>query len=189
MPGQVISALPLGPEPSTTALVVSAISLVLLAGVLVADILALRTSRRLARDLHLPKGQWLRRVSSLPFDPAIELLVVGLLLGQDLVENWEHAVAGAIGAAIGLLVGRYRSRLQYVRSVPDLRAVVLVRSREEYVALAVLALVRIASEQHEIPVVGPLTLLITAGLAIVVAESIGRAWFIYLRYAHDTAHG
>ena len=168
-------------------LAVSLITLILLATLLVVDIKFLRDSRRIAKSLDLPKGQWLRQIKSLAFDPAIELLVVGVLLAQDLVQNWEHVVAGLAGAAVGVLAGHYRFRIQYVRAVPEHKAIVFVRSREEYVALVILVLVRMAAEQHRIPIVGALTLLVTLLLAVVVFESIGRAWFSYRAYKHDTS--
>jgi hypothetical protein len=176
-----------GQQLRVAELVVSAISLVLLSALLVLDLKYVRDSRRLGKDMNLPQGQWLRLVKTLPFDPVIELFAVGVLLAQDLAENWEHVVAGVVGAVIGLLVGHYRYRIQYVRAAPEHQAIVFVRSRAEYTALAILILVRFAAEQHRIPVVGPLTLLITLLLSLVVFESIGRAWFSYRRYAKDTA--
>ena len=167
-------------------LVAYGIALVLLTVLLILDIKYLRDSKRLAKSLDLPKGQWLRLVKTLVFDPVIELFVVGIVLVEDLVQNWEHVLVGAVGALIGLWVGHYRYRIQYVRAVPEHRAIVFVRSRAEYVALSILILVRLAAEQHQIPVVGPLNLLVTLLLTVVIFESIGRAWFSYRRYALDT---
>jgi len=168
-------------------LAVSLISLILLTVLLIVDIKYIRDSKRIAKEMNLPQGQWLRLVKTLSFDPIIELFAVGVVLGADLVQNWEHALAGVLGAVVGLFAGHYRFRIQYVRAVPEHKAIVFVRSRAEYIALSVLILVRFAAEQHRIPVVGPLTLLITFLLSIVVLESIGRAWFSYRRYAKDTA--
>ena len=167
-------------------LVAYGIALVLLTVLLILDIKYLRDSRRIAQSLDLPKGQWLRLVKTLFFDPVIELFVVGIVLVEDLVQNWEHVLVGAVGAIIGLWVGHFRYGIQYVRAVPEHRAIVFVRSRAEYVALSILILVRLAAEQHQIPVVGPLNLLVTLLLAVVIFESIGRAWFSYRRYLADT---
>ncbi len=52
--------------------------------------------------------------------------------------------------------------------------------------LTILLLVSFASEQEQIPVVGPLTLLITLLLATVVFESVGRAWLSFRRYRAET---
>ena len=166
-------------------LVAYGIALVLLTVLLILDIKYLRDSRRIAQSLDLPKGQWLRLVKTLAFDPVIELFVVGIVLVEDLVQNWEHVLVGAVGAIIGLWVGHFRYRIQYVRAVREHRAIVFVRSRAEYVALSILILVRLAAEQHQIPVVGPLNLLVTLLLAVVIFESIGRAWFSYRRYRAD----
>lgn len=70
--------------------------------------------------------------------------------------------------------------------MPAYKAIVFVRSRAEYVALTILLLVSIVAEQEEIPVVGPVTLLITFLLGLVLFESIGRASFSYRRYQQDT---
>ena len=173
-------------ETSVIELVVSLISLILLMVLLFMDLRYIRTSRKIAKGMALPKGQWLRLVKTLAFDPLIEVLAVGVLLGVDLVQNWEHMVVGVAGAIVGLWVGHYRFRIQYVRAVPEQKAIVFVRSRAEYVALTILMLVSFASDQHQIPVVGALTLLITLGLAVVVFESIGRAWFSYRQYLTET---
>lgn len=166
-------------------LIVALVALILLMVLLVFDLKYMRASRRLAKTLNLPKGQWLRPVKTLIIDPALELLAIGVLLGPDLVQNWEHAAVGVVGAAIGVAVGHYRYSIQYVRALPEYHAIVFVRSRAEYVALAILFLASLAAEQDQIPVVGPLTLLITFLLGIVLFESIGRAWFAYRRYKAD----
>jgi hypothetical protein len=168
-------------------MVLSFVALILLAGLLFLDLKYIRDSRRIAKGMNLPQGQWLRLAKTLAFDPVIDILVVGVVLGKDVIQNWEHLVVAVVGAAAGLLVGHYRFRIQYVRAVPEQKAIVFVRSRAEYVALIILTFVSFATEQHEIPVVGPLTLLITLGLALVVFEAIGRAWFSYRQYKKDSA--
>jgi hypothetical protein len=172
-------------EPSVAMLVIYVIALVLLLALLIVDIRYIRASRKLAQQLELPKGQWLRPVKTLVFDPVIELLVIGVVLFQDVIQNWEHMLVGAIGAVAGIAFGHYRYRIQYVRALPEYKAIIFVRSRAEYIALGALVLLRFAAEQHRIPVVGALTLLITALLALIVFESIGRAWFSYRRYKQD----
>lgn len=174
-------------ETSIIELVVSFVALILVMVLLILDLRYIRESRRIAKNMDLPKGQWLRLVRTLMFDPIIELLAIGLLLAADVVQNWEHAVAALLGVAVGVWVGHYRFRIQYVRAVPEHKAIVFVRSRAEYIALTILLVVDFASEQHQIPAVGPLTLFVTLGLAVVVAESVSRAWFSYRQYVHDTA--
>ncbi|MCB8996956.1 MAG: hypothetical protein H6528_06640 [Actinobacteria bacterium] len=53
------------------------VALVLMAALLVVDLNYIRRSRKLAKELGLPQGQWLRPVKTLLFDPTIEVLVVG----------------------------------------------------------------------------------------------------------------
>ena len=174
-------------DTTTLELVFYGVGLILLLGLLIWDIKLIRDSRKIANELGLPKGQWLRLVKTLAFDPLIEFFVVGVILVQDLLQNWEHIAAGVIGAAVGILIGRYRYRIQYVRAVPEYKAIVFVRSRAEYLALGLLIVIRLAAEQHQITVSGPLTLLITFLLGIVVFESVGRAWFSYRRYRTESA--
>lgn len=174
---------------SPTDPVVAVVVFLVLLAAFVVDLRWVAVSRRLGRTLDLPKGQYLRLVRTLSIDPVMDLLVVGAILWGDLTRNWEHAAAAAVGAAIGLAVGRYRFRIQYVRSVPEHHAVVMVRSRAEYVALVVLLLVRAAAEQHQIPVNGALTLLVTLLLSVCVLESIGRAVSFLRQYRRDTATG
>lgn len=167
--------------------IIMIVVLVLLIVILVLDFRWMRASQKLAKELALPMGQWMRYVKSLPFDPFVDIVIVGSLLWKDLVQNWEHMVVAVIGAVIGLWVGHFRYKIQYVRAVPEHHSIVFVRSKSEYVALVILVLVRLAAEQHQIPVTGPLTLLITLLLGVVVFESIGRAWFSYRRYTKDAA--
>lgn len=175
-------------EASAIMLLVGSLAvLILLMVILILDLKYIRASRKLAETLGLPKGQWIRPVRTLAFDPIIELLAIGVILGADVVQNWEHLLVGLVGAALGLWVGHYRYGIQYVRAVPEHKSIVFVRSRAEYVALTILLILSIASEQKYIPVVGPLTLLITFLLGIVLFESIGRAWFSYRRYKRETA--
>lgn len=182
-----LAATPTNEKSAIIVLVGSLVVLILLMALLIMDLKYIRDSRKLAKTMGLPKGQWMRPVKTLAFDPIIEFLAIGVLLGADLIQNWEHLVVGLVGAALGLWVGHYRFGIQYVRAVPEHKSIIFVRSRAEYAALTILLLLSIASEQHYIPVVGPLTLLITFLLGIVLFESIGRAWFSYRQYEKETA--
>lgn len=168
-------------------LVAYLIAFVLLAILVVLYLNIIRTSRSVAKEMGLPQGQWLRPVYTLAFDPILYVLIIGVVLGADLVQNWEHMAVGVAGAAVGVWVGHFRYRIQYVRAVPERKSIVFVRSRTEYVAAFILVLVDYAAEQHRVPVVGALTLLITALLSLIVFESIGRTSFCYSRYRKDTA--
>lgn len=187
MAEMLLVAAPTSEKSAIIMLVGSLIVLILLMVILIMDLRYIRDSRKLAKTLELPKGQWIRPVKTLAFDPILELLAIGVLLGDHLVQNWEHLVAGLLGAVLGLWVGHYRYGIQYVRALPEYKSIVFVRSRAEYVALTILLVVSIASEQEYIPVVGPLTLLLTFLLGIVLFESIGRAWFSYRRYSKEAA--
>ena len=150
--------------------------LILLMVILILDLKYIRASRKLAKTLGLPKGQWIRPVRTLAFDPIIRLLAIGVILGADVVQNWEHLLVGLVGAALGLWVGYYRYGIQYVRAVPEHKSIVFVRSRAEYVALTILLILSIASEKIH-PGRGPADPAHHVLLGIVLFESIGRAWF------------
>lgn len=178
------------PESLGAAVATLAVGLVAMAVLIVLllfDLKYMRASRKIARSIGLPKGQWLRVVKTLMIDPICEAMAIAILLGADIIQNWEHAVVAAIGALAGVAVGRYRYGIQYVRAVPEYKAIVFVRSQAEYVALTILFVVSILAEQTQIPVVGPLNLLITALLALILSESISRATFSYRRYRRDVA--
>jgi len=149
----------------------------------------LTLSRAVTKGSGLPKGHYARVLTTLFIDPAVEIWLVGAILWADLIRNGEHVVAGVFGAAVGLSFGYLRYRIQYVGAVPEHRAVVLVRSRAEYVAVAALLAVRLAAEQDEIPLTGALTLLVTLLLSACVFESIGRTACILTRYRRDVAAG
>lgn len=169
----------------TTQIVVYVIAWLLLLALLIGYIVMVRSSRSMAKELGLPQGQWIRPVKTLLFDPVLYLLIIGVVLGKDLAQNWEHMVAGLVGAAIGVWVGHFRYRIQYVQALPERKSIVFVRSRTEYIAAVILILVDWAAEQHVVPVVGPLTLLITCLLSLIVFESIARSSFCYTRYRKD----
>ena len=102
MPDPLLAATSTSEPWEMVELVADLITLLFLVVLLVMDMKYIRASRRLAKALDLPQGQWLRPAKTLAFDPVIELIAVGVLLGADLVQNWEHMVVGVVGALLGL---------------------------------------------------------------------------------------
>lgn len=141
-----------------------------------------------ARKVELAQGERFRQLRMEQLEPVIDVFLVGTILWADLTRNVDHVIAGAIGLVPGIAFGLYRAKLMYVRSVPELQGVVLRRSLNEYIAVAVLLIVKYLAEDHGVlPNTGWFSLLVTALLAFVVAESIGRSVVITRWYGRDTA--
>lgn len=141
-----------------------------------------------ARQVDLAPGERFRQLRMEQLEPVIDVMLVGTILWADLSQNVDHVIAGAIGLLPGIAFGAYRARLMYVRSYPELRGVVLRRSLNEYIAVAVLIVVKLLAEDHQLlPNTGWFSLLITGLLAFVVAESVGRSVVITRWYHRDTA--
>lgn len=157
--------------------------------VLIIAILRLNRSVAAAGDVTLEPHQRLRPVLMQLLEPPLEIAVVGVVLWDDLTLNAEHLVAGLVGAVPGVVIGVYRARIMYVRAVPQHHAVVLTRSAAEYVALGIVIAARIVADNQidETDQSGPLSLVITALLVMVLVESIARVAAISLRYRGDAA--
>lgn len=141
-----------------------------------------------ARKVDLAPGERFRPLRMEQLEPVIDVFLVGTILWADLTRNVDHVVAGAIGLLPGIAFGIYRAKLMYVRSYPELQGVVLRRSTNEYIAVAVLIVVKYLAEDHQLlPNTGWFSLVITGLLAFVVAESIGRSVVITRWYRRDTA--
>lgn len=139
--------------------------------------------------MDLPQGQSLRFVKTLAIGPILALLAVGVLLGHDVMRSWEHLMACAAGAVVGVVTGQRRYLKQYVRADPAHHAIVVVRSLVEYRILIILITVRGAAVHDQLPVVGWLSLLVSFLLSVVVFEAVARAWFSYRRYQADVSGG
>jgi hypothetical protein len=142
-------------------------------------------ARRATAAMDLPRGQRLRPVGLLLLEPVLYVLLVGALLWDEVSESSAHVLAGLGGLAVGVAVGLYRARIMYVRADPVRRAVVLTRSTAEYVALAVLGLLELGRsdlEHRADRLDSPLSLLVTALVALALSEALARIGAIVLRY-------
>lgn len=152
----------------------------------VMTVIDIRSSRYGRRVLHLPKGQYVRRLVMEVLDPVVEVLFIGVVLWQDLAHDGFHWLAGAVGVVAGYFLARYRAKIMYVRAVPEYKAIVSRRSVAEYLVLVLLIVVKFLSESTSLHSYW-FSLLITAGLLLVVSESALRVTFIFRRYRRETA--
>lgn len=132
----------------------------------------------------LEPGQDLRLVTMVMLEPWIEIVLVGVLLWDDLAKNYQHWIAAAVGLVSGVIFGIHRSRIMYVRAVPEFTAVVLVRDVLGDAAIVVLILVRVVAETGFRASAG-FNLALTLMLSFAISESLARAALIARRYRMD----
>lgn len=160
----------------------------LLFGLLVAIVILRRRSIGVQGQFPLERGERLRLMAMEWMEPVLGLIVVCLVLYDELSEGTAHWIAAAVGVVVGVIVGVFRAKLIYVRSEPAAGAVVLRRNRVEYVALAVLLVVNIFAESVK-QTSGWLSLLVTAALVLMVAESFTRVTWTTIRYRQAAQSG
>lgn len=162
-------------------------TVILYAAIIVMLILRQRTRAHPA-NAHLVKGERLRPLAITVMDPILSLVFVGYVLWDLATRDVSHAGAAIVGALIGIPIGLMRARVQYVRAVPEAKAVVFRRSGAEYVLLGILLVLRLAESSIENSHTTALTLLLGGMVALAVAESITRTAAITVHYYRDAAH-
>lgn len=136
--------------------------------------------------LQLPKKHYVSLLWLAILDPVFEVLFIGIVLWDDLTKDAWHWVAGAIGVVLGYFFARYRTRIMWVRPLPEKKAVVVRNSGAEYMALIFLLLVKTASENSSFSNYY-VSLLITVGLLMVVSESAFRVGMLFARYKREVS--
>ncbi len=136
--------------------------------------------------LFLPKKHYVSLLWLAVFDPVFEVLFIGVVLWQDLSRDWAHWIAGGIGVVLGYFFARYRTRIMWVRALPEKKAVVVKNSGAEYLALVFLIVVKTISENSTLSNYW-LSLVITAGLLMIVSESAIRVGMLFRRYKREVA--
>jgi hypothetical protein len=137
------------------------------------------------RVLHLPKGNFVRRLVLEVLDPVIELLFIGAVLWRDLSSDPWHMLAGGVGIVGGYFLARYRARIMYVRALPEYQAIIVRRSFAEYIVIVFLITVKMLSENTTLENYA-VSLFITAGLMLLLSESALRISMVYRRYRRET---
>lgn len=136
--------------------------------------------------LHLPKKHYVSLLWLAILDPVFEVLFIGVVLWQDLSEDWAHWVAGGIGVVCGYFFARYRTRIMWVRALPEKKAAVVKNSGAEYLALVFLLVVKSFSENPNLHNYW-VSLLLTVGLLMIVSESAFRVGMLFQRYKREIA--
>jgi hypothetical protein len=153
--------------------------------IVVMTIVDIRGSLYGRRVLHLPKGNFVRRLVLEVLDPVMELLFIGAVLWRDLTSDPWHMVAGGAGIVGGYFLARYRARIMYVRPLPEYQAIIVRRSFAEYIVVVFLITVKLLSENTTLENYA-VSLFITAGLMLLLAESALRISIVYRRYRRET---
>ena len=134
--------------------------------------------------LHLPKKHYVSLLWLAILDPVFEVLFIGVVLWQDLSRDAAHWIAGGIGVILGYFFARYRTRIMWVRALPEKKAVVVKNSGAEYLALVFLILVKSFSENTNLHNYW-VSLLLTVGLLMIVSESAIRVGMLFRRYGRE----
>jgi hypothetical protein len=153
--------------------------------IVVMTIIDIRGSLYGRRVLHLPKGNFVRRLVLEVLDPVIELLFIGAVLWRDLSSDPWHMLAGGVGIVGGYFLARYRARIMYVRALPEYQAIIVRRSFAEYIVVVFLITVKMLSENTTLENYA-VSLFITAGLMLLLSESALRITLVYRRYRRET---
>lgn len=138
------------------------------------------------RGMILNKGERLRPIAITLLDPVISIVLIGTVLWSLMTRNDAHFGVALVGAAAGIPLGMARARVMYVRAVGTAKSVVFRRSAIEYGLLALLLALRIAEDSISHLRSGFASYVLTALIALAVAESIARAAAIGLRYHRET---
>lgn len=153
--------------------------------IVVMTIIDIRGSLYGRRVLHLPKGNFVRRLILEALDPVMELLFIGVVLWRDLSSDPWHMLAGGAGIVGGYFLARYRARIMYVRALPEYQAIIVRRSFAEYIVVVFLITVKLLSENTTLENYA-VSLFITAGLMLLLSESALRITIVYRRYRRET---
>jgi len=153
--------------------------------VILAMVIVLRKGRHNPVNHTLPPHQRARPISLEWFDPLLEFLIAAAVLWPELSRYPSHVIAVIVGAVVGIPIGIARSRTMYVRAIPDIRYVVMRRSVLEFVLLGVLIVIKLGTDVFSIDNNSILAWAVTAGIGVVVGESITRSIAMTLRFRRD----
>lgn len=161
---------------------------IIVLGALVVVALLVRQGRLQSRGANLNPGERMRPIAITCIDPVISAVIIGPLLWRLVSAHGLDVAGAAAGAVVGMVIGYYRARVMFVRSVRASAAVVLQRSGVEYALVFVLIVLRSVQGQLELHRVSATTVAVAALAALGLVEAIARAGFIISRYLrHEEA--
>ncbi|MCB0920077.1 MAG: hypothetical protein KDC39_16070 [Actinobacteria bacterium] len=148
----------------------------------VAVIVLVRRGRRDPINNELPKGQRARPIALEWIEPWLDLVVVVVVLWAELTSGWAHIAAAIIGVILGAPIGYIRARTMFVGAVPQRNLVIMRRSGLEYILLAFLLAVNIASHYLTADTTSVFSLILTVLIALLVGEAFVRSAAMTVRY-------
>ena len=175
-------------DASTSYLVWQVIGWTIASIILIRMIVLGRRSRKLKKELGYPKGQRVRLWTLEFLEPPLELAILGVLLVHELTTDWQHVAVAILAIVPGILLGRYRAGQMFVAALPEHKAVVVTRTRGEIYALVGIILLKTLENVGEnVAFPNWLTLILTAGLIIILVDSTTRVATLHQRYKQSTS--
>ena len=160
-------------------------SLAILYGILIVMVLLRRQGRARTEPGSLAAGERQRPLAMTWLDPVLSIVFIGSVLWSLVSRDPAHVLAAVVGVAAAVPIGIARARTMYVRAVPAARCVVFRRSQLEYGLLGVLVVLRLLEDAIARQRSGVVTFVLTALIALAVAESIARAAGVTVLYRRD----
>ncbi len=149
---------------------------------LVAISLLVRRGRLQSRHSALAPRERIRPLAITLLDPVISVAIIGPFVVHFARTSPVHLAAALLGGAGGVVIGYWRARVMFVRSLRSTRSVVLRRSGIEYGLVALLIVLRSLEgsidRSHSVLALSALTGLATLALV----EALARSAFIVERY-------
>jgi hypothetical protein len=143
-------------------------------------------SVRLRKQLGYPKGTRLRLLAMELLEPPLELALIGIFLWEELTTDNTHRLVALLAVVPGLLMGRYRANESFVEALPEHRAVIVRHTKIELILLSTIVFLKVlegGAEGGTVNFPDWFSLVLTAGLVIIVCESTARVVTIYRKYA------
>lgn len=157
--------------------------------IIIAMVILGRRSRRLKKKLAYPKGQRVRLLALEFLEPPLEIALIGFLIWEELTTDVTHVAVAVIAILPGILLGRYRANQSFVAALPEHKAVVVTHTKGEVFGILVIVIFKVLegnAESTSITFPYWLTLVLTAGLVIILADSTTRVLTLYKKYREPT---
>ena len=175
------------PQTAELPLVATGVIGALLVVIIIAIVILARRSRALKKKIGYPKGKQVRLLALLFLEPPLEFLIIFALLWAELTTDFVHVAVALLAILPGILLGRYRANESFVEALPEHRAVVTTHTRGELLGFLAIVAIKVLEGNAE-NVVFPywLTLILTAGLVVILSESAARVFALYKKYEDAT---
>ena len=159
---------------------------VLVLGVLVVIMILVRRGRQLSSSTDLNPGERIRPIAITALDPVISLVIIASYLYHLVATSVWHAIFAVVGGGVGVVIGFIRSRIMYVRAVPERKSIVLRRSGLEYAMVGLLIVLRLTESSLHLSKASLAATAVSALASLGLFEAISRSAFIVVRYWRDS---